>query len=162
MRRRLLLLAGLLAALAMLPFRGQDAAHLLPVQTLLVDWDGESCRLAADNGLAGSGPDLAAALGELEASAPGTVFLKTAEQVVLTRRALPLLDQVVQSPALRPAAGLCLTPSGALDLELAGQYLARHPDNRTLARVRAVLAAGQSPGLPLLRPVEGGFLLEEP
>ena len=68
MKRLLLLLAVSAAAslCGLLPWQSHDAAELLPVQTLLVDYAGGQVYLRADGGPEGVGGALAGALESLE------------------------------------------------------------------------------------------------
>lgn len=72
--------------LCMLPRTGTDAAKLLPAQVLVIEAGDGAITVEADNGAAGSGPTLAAALADMAECAEGTLFLDTAEHIVLRSR----------------------------------------------------------------------------
>ena len=75
----------------MLAKTGTDAAKLLPARVLVIEErDGTVC-VSSDNGAAGCGETLAAALQQMERSAGGVLFLDTAEQIVLLRPTQALL-----------------------------------------------------------------------
>ena len=151
--------AALLAALWGLPLRGCDVAELRPVRTVVVSRDGTEFTVDAGVGVLGRGDSLTRALAELEEAAPGHLFFRTAEQVVVTASAAGDLAEVVRQEAFRPGAGLYLTPEPAPDPEALGEYLASHSSNVTLIRVRGDLAEGREPRVPVIVPADGGWLV---
>lgn len=90
-----------------------DAAKLLPAQVLVIGAGDGAITVEADNGAAGSGPTLAAALADMAECAEGTLFLDTAEHIVLLQSAGALLPAAAQQPQFRPAAKLYLPAAGA-------------------------------------------------
>ena len=82
-----LLAAASAVCLCMLPRTGTDAAKLLPAQVLVIGAGDGAITVEADNGAAGSGPTLAAALADMAECAEGTLFLDTAEHIVLLQSA---------------------------------------------------------------------------
>ena len=86
-----LLAAASAVCLCMLPRTGTDAAKLLPAQVLVIGAGDGVVTVEADNGAAGSGPTLAAALADMAECAEGTLFLDTAEHIVLLQSAGALL-----------------------------------------------------------------------
>ena len=103
-----LLAAASAVCLCMLPRTGTDAAKLLPAP-ITSTWAGDGVvTVEADNGAAGSGPTLAAALADMAECAEGTLFLDTAEHIVLLQSAGALLPAAAQQPQFRPAAKLYL------------------------------------------------------
>ena len=95
-----LLAAASAVCLCMLPRTGTDAAKLLPAQVLVIEAGDGAITVEADNGAAGSGPTLAAALADMAECAEGTLFLDTAEHIVLLQSAGVLLRS--RSSARRP------------------------------------------------------------
>ncbi len=159
--KRLPVLAVLAAVVRMsglLPFPAMEIDELVPVETLTVTaeqnrvWlDARECR--------GQGKTWAEALEDLYRGAEGTVFLGTAEQVVLNQKATTLLPQMIQSGALRPGAAVCVCDGVLPSAEDAGAYLSAHNTGVTLQQVQAALVRGESIALPMLVKTEGGLRL---
>lgn len=125
MKRWLWYLAGLLivAAFGKLPFSGTDVAELQPVEVIRV-WSGHGLvGVETDTGDSGQGMDVASAIEDLKASTAGQVFLETAEHLIVTEEALPLLPELAEY--MRPACTICLE-SGSADLEAAAGFLGAH------------------------------------
>lgn len=125
MKRWLWYLAGLLivAAFGELPFSGTDVAELQPVEVIRV-WSGHGLvGVETDTGDQGLGMDVASAIEDLKASTAGQVFLETAEHLIVTREALPLLSELADY--MRPACTICLE-AGETDLEEAAAFLEAH------------------------------------
>ena len=145
-----LLAAASAVCLCMLPRTGTDAAKLLPAQVLVIGvGDG-------DNGAAGSGPTLAAALADMAECAEGTLFLDTAEHIVLLQSAGALLPAAAQQPQFRPAAKLYLARLPELHAAEAVEFLQAHPGSLTLALARAALVRGDQIRPAQLLPAEDG------
>ena len=68
-----LLAAASAVCLCMLPRTGTDAAKLLPAQVLVIGAGDGVVTVEADNGAAGSGPTLAAALADMAECAEGKI-----------------------------------------------------------------------------------------
>ena len=143
----------------LLPFEANDVASLLPVRALVVDM--QNGQILLDGGdVSGSGPTLNAALEDMKNGAEGTLFLATAEQVILSPRARGLLPQVCRWENLRPAAQIILAAEELPDPEKAADYLEAHQGGITLQQARAALLRGQRVRLPLLHVTERGLRLE--
>lgn len=155
-----LLAAASAVCLCMLPRTGTDAAKLLPAQVLVIEAGDGAITVEADNGAAGSGPTLAAALADMAECAEGTLFLDTAEHIVLLRPSQALLEQTITQPSFRPAAKLYVTRAEALDASALVELLRAHPGKLTLSQAHAALLRGEP-----LRPAvlklseEGGVML---
>lgn len=155
----LVVLAGILRAVGLLPFKSNDVAQLVPVQALVVSQsednvvlDGGQCR--------GIGTDWDSAWQDLKNSAEGHVFLETADHVILCGNAAELLLQVVESGAFRPAASVCVCPDGVPTAEEAAEYLQAHKGGVTLQQVQALRLREGKIALPRLRQTEGGLRLD--
>ncbi len=134
-----LLAAASAVCLCMLPRTGTDAAKLLPAQVLVIGAGDGAITVEADNGAAGSGPTLAAALADMAECAEGTLFLDTAEHIVLLQSAGALLPAAAQQPQFRPAAKLYLARLPELHAAEAVEFLAGalgDADARACARAR--------------------------
>lgn len=158
----ILLAAASAVCFAQLPKTGTDAAKLLPAQTLVVSAADGAIRVESDTGASGSGKTLAAALEQMERSAEGTLFLGTAEYLVLTRGAQTLLADLYEQPRLRPAAKPVLCDADTIGAKQADAILQAHPTQLTLAQAYAAALRAETVQLHTLRPVqEGGWLLAE-
>ena len=156
---RLALLLLLLGALGLLPFHSSDVAKLLPVKTVVVMRSGEEWVVDVGAGVRAVGQSLSQALERLREAVTGEVFFPTAEQVILTDDQAETVEAVTEEPAFRPAAGIYLSPEESPDPLALGEYLASHSSNITILDVRAALAAGESPHIPVVAPAEGGYLV---
>ena len=153
-----LLLAVGLKMSGLLPFESNDVAKLAPVEALTVTvregqviLDGGRCR--------GCGETWDEALEDLHHGAEGTVFLGTAEQVILSQEAVELLPQVVRCRQLRPAAAICICRGTLPEPEEAAAYLNAHDAGVTLRQVQAAMLQGRGIALPMLENTEGGLRL---
>ena len=151
-----LLAAASAVCLCMLPRTGTDAAKLLPAQVLVIGAGDGAITVEADNGAAGSGPTLAAALADMAECAEGTLFLDTAEHIVLLQSAGALLPAAAQQPQFRPAAKLYLARLPELHAAEAVEFLQAHPGTLTLALARAALVRGDQIRPAQLLPAEDG------
>lgn len=111
------------------PSSGADVGKLLPVELLLIYEENETVVIETDNALSGYGADWEAALADLHKSAPGTVFMDTADTLLLTEETAVLVPQL--SEVLRPSCNVCLL-SGEADLKAAAAYLRAHRTERTV------------------------------
>ncbi len=154
-------LFGLLAVLVLwklLPFQGSDVAQLMPIRALTVEKKGGQITL--DGGVcSGSGGSLEEALADMKNGAAGTVFLATAEEVILSVGAVSLLPELCLWDALRPATRVAAAPGGLPDAEKAADYLQAHDPGVTLGQIHGSLLRGEPVLLPQLLQEEGGFRL---
>lgn len=155
-----LLAAGVLAGMGLLPFRAVDAAKLLPVKTVIVTKAGEEYVVDIGAGVRAAGRTLREALDRLREELSGEAFLPTAEQVVITEPADGAVEAVAEVSEFRPAAGVWLTPEPMPDAAALGAYLDAHPSGLTLLELRAALALGQTPRIPVVRAADGGFRVD--
>ena len=88
----LVVLAAVLSLTGLLPFESSDVASLVPVETLTVDMK-ENQVILNGGECQGRGETWETALEDLRHGAEGTVFLGTAEQVVLSKRAASVLPE---------------------------------------------------------------------
>lgn len=152
------LLAAAVSLTGLFPFKSNDVADLVPVQALLVDVRDD--RVVLDGGdCQGSGVDWTSALEDLRQSGEGTVFLGTAEQIVLSQSATALLPDVIRSADLRPAAVICICDGELPEPEKAAKYLSSHDVGTTIQKVQAIMLRGEGIQLPVLEQTEGGLRL---
>ena len=153
MRRWLLMLCGLLLAAWLSPVNGTDVGELQPVELLQVYRKGDKVVMSTDTGDVGTGFTLKAAWKNLKETTPGTIFLETADYLLLTVETEELLSEL--SRLLRPGAEVCLV-EGAVDERKAAEWLAAHPPGVPLRSVRY----GEETA-PLLCLKEGRFTITE-
>ena len=153
----LLLVAGVVLT-GSLPFASHDVGELRPVQTALVRMEADRVILKTDMGDVGAGIGWDAAMADLKAKAPGTVFFGTASFLLLEESAQDLLSELPQKMELNPGCALCLAPA-EVDLEAASEYFDAHEPGWDLARLRQAQAAGKPVTLPRLVVTEGGICL---
>ena len=154
-----LLAAASVVSLCMLPRTGADAAKLLPAQVLVITQEDGQITVESDNGASGSGATLPDALEAMRESAEGTLFLDTAEHIVLLQSAQSLLPAAARQRQFRPAAKLYLARMDTLDAEDCVEFLQAHPGTVTLADARAALLRGETLSPAVLLPGENGGIV---
>lgn len=132
MRRWWIFAALVAVALTLIPSHATDVGELLPVELLYVDRKETGVRVETDTGETGYGENLMAALSDLKATAPGSVFLETADYLVVTREAADLLPQLRK--ILRPATRVCLGVNADAG---AAAYLSAHKPEVMLKDIRS-------------------------
>ncbi len=156
-----LILAALLAVLVLwglLPFQGSDVAQLMPVRALTIEREPGQIRL--DGGVcSGAGPSLEDALADMKNGAVGTVFLETAENVILAESAVSLLPELCLWEVLRPAVRVTVAPGELPDASDAADYLEAHDTGVSLGQIHGALLRGEAVRLPQLWKEEGGLRL---
>lgn len=139
-----------------LPFSNHDVGKLQPVETLAVAVEKGTVVLETDAGDRGAGSTWEAAMENLKATAPGSVFLGTVSFLLLDDSALELLPVILTRQEINPACSLCLGRRG-MDLEAAGAYLRAHEPEKNLRLMRA-----EGGALPRLLEEDGRYLLVQP
>ncbi|MBQ9762220.1 MAG: hypothetical protein IJV82_03985 [Oscillospiraceae bacterium] len=109
-------------------------AKLEAVKTVEISCQNGAVVIRTDTGAAGAGGSLREAFEDLEETAAGTVFLETAEYLLITPECRGLLDALWAY--LRPSCVVCLL-EGEGDLEKVGTYLDTHQPDITLMDCRA-------------------------
>ena len=115
--------AASVVSLCMLPRTGTDAAKLLPAQVLVIAQEDGRITVESDNGASGSGTTLPDALAAMREGAEGTLFLDTAEHIILLQSTQSLLPAAVRQRQFRPAAKLYLARMDALDADGCVEFL---------------------------------------
>lgn len=98
-----LLAAAALVLCCGLPFRTHETRTLLPVQTVQAERTEAGVRIVTEAG-EGSGATWDDAVAALRMAAPGEVYFDTAGQVVLCGKTDRLVNELLESGILRPAA----------------------------------------------------------
>ncbi len=125
-----LVLAGLLTKT---PQYGTDVARLLPIEVIQMEKRGNRIYLYTDTEAQGVGATIQEAVENMKQTAPGTVFLETADYLLVDRESLPYLPESAEY--IRPGSKLCIAEE-SLDLQKTAQFLAVHTPSTTLADYR--------------------------
>lgn len=129
-------IAGLAALLLLsrVEHTGVDIDLLEPVRLVCVSAQEDGICVETDTGAMGYGQDLESAIANLHASSSASVFLDTAEFLVLSGKTEELLPQLYG--ILRPACQVCVT-NGQPDLAQVVEFLNAHPPQVKLLQCRA-------------------------
>lgn len=130
-------------------FRGTDIAKLAPVEVVWLSERDGRVSLKTDTGDFGIGEDMQAALEDMKTTASGTVFLDTADYLIVEQGCEELLEQAYT--LLRPSCMICVAEKMP-DLEVAAEYLSAHEPERTLRQYRV-----EKGNIPELVELEGRF-----
>lgn len=152
--KRWILYIATAALLSATSFRGTDIAKLAPVEVVwLAEEDGQVL-LMTDTEDVGRGADVQEALAEMKAAALGTVFLDTADYLIVETGAEKFLNQI--AAALRPSCMVCRAKQ-VPDLKKAAEFLSAHEPDVTLRQWQ-----NDGTELPLLEEEERSFAWDEP
>lgn len=119
--------------LFLLPQRGTDVGKLLPVEILRIEKEAGMYVLSADAGGTAGGKDIKTAVENLQRSAPGEIFLDTADYVLLTRETIDCIGAL--SSFVRPGTQVYVVECD-LNFEKLGDFLETHGPNAPLYRVQ--------------------------
>ena len=125
------------AILSRLPHPAVDIARLDPVRAIYLYMDGVEMTIETDSGDSGTGADLEAAYAALRKNAHREIFLDTAEFLILAPD-VPITEAFYQ--LLRPTTQVVLSNEKP-NLETISDYLAIHPPEITLTKLRATNSA---------------------
>lgn len=123
--KRIVIYIATLGLLTLAPVKSADIGTLRPVEVVMVYRQGNAVVLATDTADAGQGADALAALENLKATTPGTIYLDTAEYLLIAEGAEDAAEQL--KPVLKKSVGVCMADS-ATDLKAAAKYLPVHGD----------------------------------
>jgi len=140
--KRLLLYLLVIGASLMIPERGTDAGKLQPVEVVFLYKDEGAIVLETDTGDMGRGESLEAAYIDLEDTTPGTLFLDTAQYLLVARSVRTLAPKM--KAYMKDNVLVCQAEKG-MDLVLAAQYLTVHSPEKQLSDL------GNSDNLSVLR-----------
>ena len=96
---------AIVALLIVTPFRGSDIAKLAPVEVVWLAEEEGQVLLVTDTDDIGRGADVMEALSDMRATSTGTIFLDTADYLIVESGAEKFLEQV--AVVLRPSCMLC-------------------------------------------------------
>ena len=147
--RRWIVYIAVVILFAVTPFRGTDIAKLAPVEVVWLTEKGGQVYLETDTGDMGRGADVRSALENMKAAAPGSVFLETADYLIVQQGREVLLVQTYD--VLRPSCMVC-TAEKMPDMEAAAAFLAAHEPQTTLRQWQV-----EGRRLSMLKEQEGRF-----
>ena len=123
--KRIVIYIITLGLLTLAPVKSADIGTLRPVEVVMVYRQEDTIVLATDTGDAGQGADALTALENLKATTPGTIYLDTAEYLLLAEGAEDAAEQL--KPVLKKSVRVCMADP-ATDLKAAAKYLPVHGD----------------------------------
>lgn len=121
--KRIILYAGILAAMAAVPKEPSDVGNLLPVQVVSIYKENGWTVIETDTEDKGMGSTAAQALQNLKDTAAGDIYLDTAQYLLLTEETVSAPEELRHQ--LRPSVGLCLSTK-KIDLSKVGDFLTVH------------------------------------
>ncbi len=124
--RRWILYGLIICAVCLLgitPFHGTDVAELSPVALIRVSKSENEFVIETDTGGRGAGADAQSALQNLKNTTPGTVFLETADYLLVAPDCVPFAQSLYG--ILRPSCAVCICREKP-DLESAALFLKAH------------------------------------
>lgn len=136
MKRWLCYLAAVfaVAALNKNASAGHEIGDLQPVQTVALSIENGMVVLRTDTNNWGAGWSVAEAVADMEGSAPGKIFLETADYLLVTPECMDMVYAMANH--LRPSCALCLV-RGRPELEGVAEYLRHHEPRVTMLQYRA-------------------------
>lgn len=133
------------AALLSLTDRAQmDVARLKPAELIYVRQELDTIYIETDTGDLGQGSSIREAIADLKQTCTGELFLDTADYLVLSGNALPLMTEIADR--LRPSTEVCRTDAEIVP-QAAAVYLSTHSPGVSLQRLRR--QQGEIPELKL-------------
>ena len=150
--KRIIIYIIVLAALLLAPVKGADIGRLRPVETVFIYHLNDQVVIETDTSDWGMGSDSAAALENLKDTTPGTIYLDTAEYLLIGEDAQEAAQQL--RPVLKKSVRLCVAEQG-IDLTAAADFLSGKDE---LTRLK-----DWTPGdnLPHLKAYQGRLILIE-
>lgn len=132
------------------PFRGSDLATLSPVEAVWMETVGGEVHVETDGGEVGVGATVQCALDNLKETAAATVFLDTADFLIVKTGNEMLISQL--SDVLRPSCSVCVADRRP-DLKQAAAFLAVH---EPFVKMKTFCTVSD---LPTLREEKGRLIL---
>lgn len=108
-----LMVCVLASILKLLPWERADVANLLPIETLVVDYENGRVILKAAEGNCGEGESLKAAMDDMTANAPGELFYGQVARIIVG----PNADWVLQAAAKQSLLRLNVAVYQAVETE---------------------------------------------
>lgn len=134
MRRWLKWVAAVVCIAALLDSERMDIGQLQPAELLYLYKENGMVCIRTDTGDSGVGVDVPTAVENLQETALGTIFLNTADYLVLAENAVVLLMDIQEF--VRPSTEVCWTRV-EIDTQNAAKYLCVHSPGVTVQMTRA-------------------------
>ena len=148
---KLLLYIVLLLVVCFLPVESTDVGKLIPVEVIAVSEEDGLVTVRTDTGDQGRGSDLPQAFRDLQATAPGMIYLDTAEYLLLepgTEDGVAVLGDY-----LKGDTRVCMAQEG-IDLGGIAEYLSAHRPGVCLKDAQEVQK------LPVLTTKDGRYRIQ--
>lgn len=113
----------------LVPEYGTDVGKLIPVEVVHLYMEEDQVILETDAGHWGKGETVDTAIRDLHESAPGEIFLDTAEYLLIEEQAADQIGRIREH--LKDEVRVCVAQKG-IDLKLAAEYLDVHPPEMVL------------------------------
>ena len=126
---KLLLYILILAAAALVPARGTDVGKLIPMEVVSVSESNGVIRVETDTGDWGEGENLDDAFRDMEDTAPGIIYLDTAEYALIGEG----MNPQILCGYLKDSVRICRAAEG-IPLEGIADYLSAHGPGVRLRR----------------------------
>ena len=123
--KRIVIYIATLGLLTLAPVQDADIGNLRPVEVVMVCQQDDTVALSTDTGDVGQGTDVPAALEELKATTPGTIYLDTAKYLLVAEGAETAAQQL--KSVLKRSCRVCMADR-EVNLETAAKYLSVHGD----------------------------------
>lgn len=148
-----IILYAIVGVFGLSPFRGNDIATLSPVEAVWLEAEHGNVRIETDGGDIGVGETVLAALDNMKETASATVFLDTADFLIVKTGSEALIEQLRE--ILRPSCSLCVAETMP-DLKQTAAFLSMHEPSFKMKNSYA--GVGE---LPLLQEQKGRLILIE-
>lgn len=123
--KRWILYIAILALVAAAPTKSMNIGKLLPVKAVGVYKEENWFRIETDTGNRGFGGTVSQALRNMKDTASGTIYLDTAEYLILTKDTQTAAQEL--EPELRPSVRVCMAAK-KMDLAKVAEYLDVHTE----------------------------------
>ena len=134
--KRWLLYLIIIVAISLLgisPFQRTDIAQLAPVEVVWLSWEKGRLCLQTDTQDVGYGEDVQSALENMKQTTAGTIFLETADYLIIEQGQEQFLEQVY--PVLRPSCMVCVAERMP-KMDTVVKFLRNHEPKTTLRQLR--------------------------
>lgn len=123
--KKILAYVAALGLLMLSPVEEADVGRLHPVEVVMISRDGDEIVMMTDTGDRGKGSDGLNALEDLKKTTPGTIYLDTAQYLLIGEGAEDVVEQL--RSVLKKLVRVCKAEN-EVDLRDAAAYLSVHGD----------------------------------
>ena len=123
---RWLLYSVVLGTALMVPLEKNNVGNLQPMEAVYLKLEGEQVVIRTDTGDQGAGETMTDAVKDLHNTAPGIVYMDTADYLIVNENAKGIIEDAAQY--LKPSVRMCMTKED-VDLMYAAKYLNAHKPN---------------------------------